>query len=359
MSGDPWAELPVPAVNGHTHLYSGLVPLGMPPAEPAPADFLAILKQVWWRLDRALDAESIAASARYYVANALLLGTTGLIDHHESPECLEGSLDLLADPCQELGMPAVLCFGATERNGGPEEGRRGLAECRRFIESNRRPLVRGVVGLHASFTASDETLRAAGALARELATVVHVHVAEDRADVEDAVARGYRSPLHRLLACDALPAGSILAHGVHMSPEEVAVCNDRGFWLVHNPRSNEGNGVGWAGALTHGDRVALGTDGWESNLLDEVAAGQRLGAESGEGDGAAFSGRLDQGAALLSERFGSAGAPQVTRSEGSLTIGERLVVVDGQLATGDLDAIRADAERSALALWKRMAGTAC
>jgi hypothetical protein len=64
-------------------------------------------------------------------------------------------------------MRALLCYGATERNGGAEEARRGLDECRRFLRDNRRPLVRGCVGLHASFTVSDETARAAGELARE------------------------------------------------------------------------------------------------------------------------------------------------------------------------------------------------
>ena len=42
-------------VNAHTHLYSGLAPLGMPRPDRAPRNFVGILEQVWWRLDRALD----------------------------------------------------------------------------------------------------------------------------------------------------------------------------------------------------------------------------------------------------------------------------------------------------------------
>lgn len=359
MSADRPAVSPVPAacaaVNAHTHLYSGLVPLGMPPAEPPPPNFLAILERIWWRLDRALDEESVAASARYYVAAALLHGTTGLIDHHESPNVIEGSLDVIADVCQELGLPAVLCYGASERNGGPDEARRGLAECRRFIETNSRPLVRGVVGLHASFTVGDETLRAAGRLARELDTVVHVHLAEDLADVEHAAACGHRHPLERLLAAEALPTGSILAHGVHMGAAEMSVCNDRGLWLVHNPRSNEGNRVGWAGALAHAERVALGTDGWESCLADELAAGQRLAAEHGEHEASAIAQRLAGGALLLDERFGSAGAPHCTSVGDTLAIAGRELVRGGQLLSGDEAAIRSAAESQAAALWKRMA----
>ena len=154
-------------VNAHTHLYSGLVSLGMPAPRDAPRSFLEILERVWWRLDRALDEASLRAAARLYVAEALLQGTTAVVDHHESPDFIEGSLDVLADACQGLGMRALLCYGVTERNGGRDEARRGLAECRRFLVENRRPFVRGLVGVHAGFTVSDETLREAAELARE------------------------------------------------------------------------------------------------------------------------------------------------------------------------------------------------
>ena len=195
-------------------------------------------------------AKASRAAARDYVARALLAGTTTLIDHHKSPNLIDGSLAILAEVCEDLGVRALLCYGATERNFGRQEARRGLAECRRVAAS---PLVRGLVGLHASFTVSDETALEAGALARELGTVVHVHIAEDQADVDDARRRGYPGPLERLLALDALPEGSILAHGVRLSRDEVRRAADAGCWFVHNPRSNEGNRVGYASALAAAD----------------------------------------------------------------------------------------------------------
>ncbi len=260
------------AVNAHTHLYSGLVPLGMPAPEVQPENFLEILQRVWWRLDRALDADSLRASAEYYVANALSLGCIGLIDHHESPGLIEGSLDILADVCQELGMPAVLCYGATERNGGRDEGKRGLAECARFIRDNSRPLVKGAIGLHASFTVSDETITEAAALARELDTVLHVHVAEDLADVKDAKERGFAGLIDRFTQCDAMESGSIFAHGIHLDAAEVQACAEAGIWLVQNPRSNRGNKVGYPVALAESTLVALGTDGYEADMAAENAA---------------------------------------------------------------------------------------
>ena len=375
----PWGEPPAAAlclpcagqriepgrVNAHTHLYSGLAPLGLPPTEPPPECFLQILERLWWRLDRALDETALAAAARYYVAGALAAGTSTLIDHHESPDCLEGSLDVLADVCQELGARALLCYGATERNGGREEGRRGLAESRRFVLANRRPLVRGLVGLHASFTVSDETAREAGRLARDLGTVVHVHLAEDGADVEDARRRGWPGPLERLLALDALPAGSILAHGVHLSRDQVRRAEDHGLWLVQNPRSNRGNRVGYPAALAASGRVALGTDGYPARMDDEaVALAEEAGAHGD--DPAAVARRPDAAYELLAERWGGRFAPLAPGAIADLAVrdgGEalhllvdgRLVVHEGRLLTADAERIRAEAERQAARLWRRMA----
>ncbi|MGQ0723358.1 MAG: amidohydrolase family protein, partial [Candidatus Eiseniibacteriota bacterium] len=124
------------AINAHTHIYSALAPLGMPLPTRSPANFLEILERVWWRLDRALDEASLRASARLYAAESLRFGTTTLIDHHESPGFIEGSLDVIADACQAAGVRALLCYGATERNAGRDEAKRGLAECRRFLTTN-------------------------------------------------------------------------------------------------------------------------------------------------------------------------------------------------------------------------------
>lgn len=343
-------------VNAHTHIYSGLAPLGMPAPLRVPENFVQILERVWWRLDRALDERSLGAAARYYVAEALLHGTVALVDHHESPAFIDGSLDVLADACQELGMRAVLCFGATERNGGREEARRGLAECRRFMRDNERPLVRGVVGLHASFTVSDDTIRAAGELCRELATVLHVHVAEDVADVADAKARGWAGPLERLGALDALPPGSILAHGVHLDAREVRAAAELGCWIVQNPRSNRGNRVGYPGALGASSRVALGTDGYPSDERAERAALLEEARRHGDDAGAAER-RAGAGHALVVERFGA--TDDACERTGDvvrlLRIAGRVVVRDGALQTGDITAIRAAASAAAPELWKRMA----
>ena len=247
-------------INAHTHIYAAVMRFAPQRPRREPRNFREILEQIWWPLDRTIDESSLRAAARLYVAEARQLGTTMLIDHHESPNFIEGSLDVLADVCEELGMRALLCYGATERNDGRDEARRGLAECRRFITTNRRKLVRGAVGLHAAFTVSDETIAEAGALCRELDVPLHVHVAEDAIDVDG---------FHRLRP--ALVPGSILAHGVHLTEAEVRECDALGAWLVHCPRSNRANGVGEARNLRFSKRVLLGTDGFPSDMKIELA----------------------------------------------------------------------------------------
>ena len=327
-------------VNAHTHIYSGLAPLGLPAPAVAPENFVQILERIWWKLDRALDAEALAMSADLYCADAVALGAAGLIDHHESPAFIDGSLDVLAEACARWELPAVLCYGATERNGGRDEARRGLAECARLHRDNRRPGIRVMVGLHASFTVSDDTVREAADLARQLGTGLHVHVAEDGADVEDARRRGYDGVIDRLSKLGAMVPGSLFAHGVHLTADEVRACDAAGIYLVQNPRSNRGNRVGYPAALAASSRVALGTDGYPAAMAEERAALFEEAAAHGE-DLTQVATRPPAGATLLAERFGGVVPPP------------------GEAAVARAKAARAEllarAQPIADALWARMA----
>ncbi len=114
----------------HTHFY-GAFARGMAIPGAPPKDFPEILQKLWWPLDRSLDAEAVRLSACVMIADAIKHGTTTLVDHHASPNAIEGSLDVIADACQELGMRALVCYGATERNGGRAEARDGVRFRRR------------------------------------------------------------------------------------------------------------------------------------------------------------------------------------------------------------------------------------
>ncbi len=201
--------------------------------------------------------------------------------------------------------------------------------------------MRGVVGLHASFTVSDDTIARAGALCREMGTVLHVHMAEDRADVDDARARGYAGPLERLESLGALPPGSILAHGVHLDGAQVRHAGARGWWIVQNPRSNRHNGVGYPAGLAESPLVALGTDGFVSDMNQEAAALREDALAHGESPEVAARRVSDRRSNWPVERF-----------DGPLPAGAR---PDLQPIHDAIEQVRMEAAAAASALWERMA----
>ena len=262
-------------VCAHHHLYSALA-CGMPYRLEAPSDFLEILQRIWWRLDRALDEESIRASALLGALEALRCGTTSIVDHHASPNFIEGSLDAIADALGELGARAVLCYEVTDRDG-EARSKAGIDENRRFL-SAPRPLARGMVGAHASFTLSDDTLAACADAARDLGAGLHIHVAEDAVDEQDAVARFGKRVIERLVEHGALDDRALLAHCVHVNEREMKLVESAGATVVCNPRSNMNNGVGHSPFTNREGRVALGTDGIGGDLVAEAQAGFFRGA---------------------------------------------------------------------------------
>jgi len=243
-------------VCGHHHLYSALA-RGMPAPPRTPTTFIEILEQVWWRLDRALDTEMIRASARLGALEALECGTTRIVDHHSSPNAIEGSLDVIATACAEVGVAVSCCYEVTDRNGS-DGAKAGLAENERFLRAGGD----GYVGAHACLTLSDETLEAVVGLARDLGTGVHIHVAEDHADVDAG----------RRLEPHAAPTWQ-LAHCVHLDRPLPGT-------IAHNPRSNLNNAVGYARPDRFANPVQLGTDGIGADMAEEFRlAFARLRAE--------------------------------------------------------------------------------
>ncbi len=232
-------------VCAHHHLYSALA-RGMPAPPRRPARFVEILEQIWWRLDAALDLDMLRASALLGATEALMSGTTAIVDHHESPNAIEGSLDVIADACAEVGVRVVCAYGVTDRHG-PDGARRGLAENERFLRGGGR----GLVGVHAAFTCSDATLDSAAGLAADLGVGVHIHVAEG----PDDNAAGER--LVRLATDDWL-----LVHCVSLD-------RDLPGTIAHNPRSNMNNAVGYAAPARRPNPIVLGTDGIGADMLEE------------------------------------------------------------------------------------------
>ncbi len=263
------------SICAHTHFY-GAFARGMGIPGPAPAEFTQILERLWWPLDRALSLEDVRYSALVMLVDAIRHGTTTLVDHHASPNAIDGSLDAIAEAVDEFGLRAVLCYEVSDRDG-PEKARQGIDENVRFLRRARTETIAGgkvaaTFGLHASLTLSDKTLEDC----RESVpddSGFHVHAAEGAADQYDSLAKSGLRVIERLQQHDLLGTRSIAAHAVHVDAREINILAETGTWVTHQPRSNMNNAVGVAaveGMLRAGVPVCLGTDGFSSTMWTEA-----------------------------------------------------------------------------------------
>ncbi len=274
---DARGQLVMPGnICAHTHFY-GAFARGMGIPGPPMKDFPDILERLWWRLDRALEPEDVKYSALVSLVDAIKHGTTTLIDHHASPNAIEGSLDLIAKAVDMAGVRTALCYEVTDRNG-PAEAEAGIQENVRFLRSlNEREddLLAGTFGLHASLSLSDETLDNCRSAANEVGTGFHVHVAEHEVDEYDSIYRYGKRTVDRLATKGILGPNSLVAHAIHIDTAEKNLLKDTGTWVTHQPRSNMNNAVGAAdveGMLRLGIPVCLGNDGFSNNMWAEWKA---------------------------------------------------------------------------------------
>lgn len=243
-------------VNGHAHLYGAFfrgIPLQM-----APRTFTELLRQFYWKIDAQLDVESTYWGARVYGLEYLRCGVTTLFDHHASGREIRGTLDALKEAIvTETGLRGLFCFETSDRY--PVED--CIEENATFASNERSASCRGLFGMHASLSLSEETLsRVAGAIGD---TPLHVHVAESLEDQVECINRYGCRIVERFDRSGLLNPHSILAHCVHIDDTEAAIIRERDCVAALNPSSNMNTGVGIADydrLRRHGVRTIIGND---------------------------------------------------------------------------------------------------
>jgi len=272
---DAGGQLVMPGnICAHTHFY-GAFSRGMAIPGDAPENFSQILEKLWWPLDKSLTPEDIRYSSLLCLVDAIKHGTTTLIDHHASPNFIDGSLDIIAETVEKAGVRAGLCYEVTDRDG-KDKMKAGIAENVRFIKSlsGKKPNLAALFGLHAPLTLSSESLDLCrDAVSQEVG--FHTHVSESTGDGAVVKDRTGLRPIHWLNQHGILGPHSIAAHCIHVDESEMDVLAQTGTWVTHQPRSNMNNAVGVSPVelmLSKGIRVCLGNDGFSNSMWDEWKA---------------------------------------------------------------------------------------
>ena len=271
---DAGGKLVMPGlINAHHHLYSTFARGFTPPGPPA-RNFEQNLKNLWWKLDAALDSEDVYYSALLALMDAARAGCTTVIDHHASPSCCDGSLDQVERAFRDVGLSGCLCYEVSDRNKdgeGIEENERYIRKCRDSSDKQMSALF----GLHASMTLGDKTLERCAAAADSLDAGFHVHVAEDEIDVQTTMERDGKNVMERFADFGIPGNKSIFVHGTCLTPAELDLLQSTNSILVNNPESNMNNGLGVSPILEildHGVTVGVGTDGISSHLISQARA---------------------------------------------------------------------------------------
>jgi len=271
-------------VCSHNHFYSALA-RGMTAKIGNTPDFVSILEQIWWKLDRAIDEEILYYLGVIGSLEAVKSGVTAVIDHHSSPNFIKNSLQTLVKGFDLSGLRGILCYEVTDRNGeegmieGVEENLSFNSYLEEIKKENPNYPVECAIGAHASFTLSDRAMSLLSAAVERSGKGIHIHVAEDKYDVSYSHKHFGRTPVERLIDFDLLNDKSILAHCVHLNSSDFREIKNRNGFVIHNPRSNMNNKVGYLKEVSSLNNIALGTDGIGSTMFEELKTAYYIAKE--------------------------------------------------------------------------------
>jgi 5-methylthioadenosine/S-adenosylhomocysteine deaminase len=216
---------------------------------------------------------------RLGVLEMLLGGTTTFTDMYYFE-------DVVAEVAKQAGMRGVL--GETII-GFPAPDAKTPADSLRFTERylarfrNDR-LVVPAVAPHAIYTNSEETLRAARALANKYGAPLIIHVSETKKENDDELVKRHMTPVQALEALGGFQGRTVAAHCVWVNDRDMAILKDRGVGVAHCPSSNMKLASGVAPVTRMralGINVGLGTDGPagsnnDFNLFEELDLAAKL-----------------------------------------------------------------------------------
>jgi 5-methylthioadenosine/S-adenosylhomocysteine deaminase len=235
--------------------------------------------------------------------------------------------DDIADATAEIGMRAllgetILMFPSPDSDSPVE----ALEYTRKFIERWKdHPLIIPVVSPHAAYTNTEDTLRAASALAREYDVPLHTHISETAIEVENMRRENEMPVVPYMKKQDILKAKAIAAHCVHVDEGEMYTMLHAKTGVAHNPSSNLKLASGMAPIskmLEIGLNVGIGTDGTASNNDLDMFEEMRLATFVGKVSTGNPTSLPAEATLLMATRMG-AEALHIGHMTGSLEVGKQ------------------------------------
>lgn len=261
-------------INTHHHIYSAFA-RGLNLNNPPAKSFSDILKNVWWRIDKKLTEEDNQYSAYTTLIECIKDGVTTVFDHHASPFAIKGSLFTLAKVAEDLGIRGSFCYEVSDRDGEAilEQGIKENIDFIKYADSRDDDMVKGMFGMHASFTLSNESLLKCVKAMEGIDAGYHVHVAEGIEDLYDSLNRSGKRVVERLNDYGILGEKTFAVHCIHVNDREMDILKETNTTVINNPESNMGNAVGCAPVIRFfekGLNVGLGTDGYTSDIFESM-----------------------------------------------------------------------------------------
>jgi len=245
-------------VNGHTHAAMTLM--------RGYGDDLPLMRWLQdriWPTEAKLTADDVYWGSRLACVEMIRSGTVRFWDMYWQPEAV-------ARAVQDAGIRASVALPLVDGlDSDKSDALRADAERSLDALADAGTRITPTLGPHSIYLVSEKSLHWIADLSSERDLRVHIHLSETEGEVKDCVAAHGVRPAPYLDRIGVLTPRTILAHGVWLDDDELALVGERGATIVTNPVSNLKLAVGgifpYAKARGHGIPVGLGTDGASSN----------------------------------------------------------------------------------------------
>ena len=263
---DGKGKLAIPGlVNAHTHASMTLLR-----SFADDKKLMDWLQEDIWPIEAKMTREDIYIGAALAAIEMIRSGTTAFADMYGP------CMDEVAKVVDESGLRGVLSRGLIGVADGDKKLQENIELFKEFHNaSDGRITV--MFGPHAIYTCPPEYLIKVANAASELGAEIHIHMNETLDEINNCVKDYGKRPFEVINETGLFDLGTLAAHCVHLSNEEIEIIKEKNIRVAHNPGSNMKLASGIAPIpklLKEGVVVALGTDGASSNnnldMLEEV-----------------------------------------------------------------------------------------